>query len=420
MSGVDFRPLTHPVPASAHPGVHPVGLLRRFRAELPVFRAHPALTVAAAWPDLSEFNDPPYRSSWVDWDVLAQAYRAGLISGVAIRAGFGTVRADHSFARNQAAGRARGIPLVYYWFNYPGYNTAAAEAVIFNATVGPLGPGEAMMADFENDPGAIGWPTGAAALAWGREFLTLIEAPQNATWWYCSTSFVGPFGLASLADTWAWVEAEYGVSSPNTLGLSPMGWQETSTATVPGVDGPTDWNVLLRPPFTAWLTPGAPAPAPDPPPANLSGGGGVLASQGTDREELWEVFIRDADHHVLLAWWEGGVGQKSTYTGPLTDLELPPGTALPVWADVAVTTHVAGFIRANVDVLTDDGESWTFVWGNEPGNTDWVVEGWTKAAHPSNLPRIYVPKGATGPQGPPVDTSTLVAKSALKSAIDGL
>ena len=246
----------HPVPRSAHPGVDAeferleLSTLSRWQTAL-------AATAGGApgWPDISEFNDPPYRPTAVDWDALELAYRQGLIAGVMMRAGFGTVRADRSFARNQAEARKRAIPNIPYWFNYPAYNTAAAEAAMFNATVGPLGPAEAQLADAENDPGALGWPSGAAALAWLTEFLTLLQAPRNATLWYCSTSFVGPFDLASLAQTWGWVEAEYGVAAPDTLGLNPMGWQQTSSATVPGVNGPCDWNQLLRPPLSQWLTP---------------------------------------------------------------------------------------------------------------------------------------------------------------------
>src|SRR5262245_14015529 len=100
------------------------------------------------FPDISEHNGA------VDWDALETAYRGGVIEAVAIRAGFGTVRADNQFVLNQRQCRARGIPAIYYWFCYPAYNTPDAEAGMFNAIVGSLLAQEAMVGDFEDDPQA--------------------------------------------------------------------------------------------------------------------------------------------------------------------------------------------------------------------------------------------------------------------------
>src|SRR5215468_11000199 len=129
------------------------------------------------FPDISEFQGT------VNWNALGGAFQTGQIEAVAMRAGFGTVRADRQFGRNQSECRARGIPAIYYWFNYPDTNSPDAEAAMFNATVGPLQANEAMCGDFEDD-GPHLFPRGQAGVDWAGRFLTLLEAPHTASWWY--------------------------------------------------------------------------------------------------------------------------------------------------------------------------------------------------------------------------------------------
>jgi GH25 family lysozyme M1 (1,4-beta-N-acetylmuramidase) len=199
------------------------------------------------FPDISEFQGA------VDWNALGAAFQAGQIEAVSMRAGFGTVRADAQFARNQSECRARGIPAIYYWFTYFNVNTPEAEAAMFNATVGPLRSGEAMMGDFEDD-GPNLFPRGQAGVDAARRFLTAVQAPQNATWFYTYTSLFTTVGLGPLLGTFPFVWADYSARTDNPFGAFAR--QFTDCGSTPGVVGCCDQNRVLQPPLSQWLTGG--------------------------------------------------------------------------------------------------------------------------------------------------------------------
>jgi Glycosyl hydrolases family 25 len=198
------------------------------------------------FPDISEFQGA------VDWDALGGAYHAGEIEAVAMRAGFGTVRPDHQFARNQQECRARGIPAIFYWFSYPALNSPQSEASMFNAVVGPLLPREAMVGDFEDDP-PFYFPRGPAGVEWASEFLNLLQAPQNAAWFYTYSSLFDAIGLQALVGTWPFWWADYS-DTPDSARSYAIARQFTDQGATPGV-GQGDLSRVLRPPLTQWLTP---------------------------------------------------------------------------------------------------------------------------------------------------------------------
>jgi hypothetical protein len=182
---------------------------------------------------------------------------------------------------------------------------------------------------------------------------------------------------------------------------TPCGWQSQGTHTEFGRSVDSGW-------YDDWFC----APT-----ASASGGGGMLVSESSDREPLWEARIRAADRCVMLAWWSGGMGQRDSYTDSLTDLGRPPGDAPPWTASVGLTTHVAGHLRVNVACTTDDGVEWGLVYGGEPGNVNAIVQPWVRAGVPSNCPAVYVPAGQPGPPGK--DVRPAVA-DALGAAADQL
>lgn len=273
--------MDHPVPSCAHPGVRrawPAGAARTAVRGLDA--------AAAMFPDISEFEDPPFRSHPVDWDALEAAYRVGEILGVAIRAGFGMVRADASFERNRSEARARCIPAIYYWFAYPAYNAADAEAKLFNEVVGQLAPGEAQALDIEDDPQAEPFLRGSGGRAWIERFLTLCASPQNATWWYTYPSLLYELGLTYLANTWPCWAAVYGGPVP----AGAMAVQFTDAGSTPGVDGPCDQSRVLQGPLARWLTPSSSPAAP-------SSGGPLMALSDDQQAQLLEKV------NVLHASW---------------------------------------------------------------------------------------------------------------------
>jgi GH25 family lysozyme M1 (1,4-beta-N-acetylmuramidase) len=209
------------------------------------------------FPDISEHQGA------VDWNALGSAYSAGAIEAVAIRAGFGTVRADFQFATNQSECRARGIPAIYYWFNYPDTNSPEAEASVFNSVVGPLHTAEAMCGDFEDD-GPHLFPRGQAGANWARAFLSALQAPQNATWWYTYPFLLSVIPFQQLYGTWPFWLADYGATPDSAFGQA-MARQFTDCGSTPGVSGCSDQSRVLKPPLSQWLT-GEAQPQPNPAP----------------------------------------------------------------------------------------------------------------------------------------------------------
>jgi GH25 family lysozyme M1 (1,4-beta-N-acetylmuramidase) len=202
------------------------------------------------FPDISEHQGA------VDWNALGAAFQAGQIEAVSMRAGFGTVRADFQFARNQSECRARGIPAIFYWFNYPTFNSPQAEAAMFNRTVGPLRDGEAMMGDFEDDESdpnnPILFPRGQAGVDWASAFLSALESPTNATWFYTYTSLFNAVGMGPLLATWPFVWADYRAEVPDST-FPAIARQFTDCGQTPGVVGCCDQNRVLKPPLSQWL-----------------------------------------------------------------------------------------------------------------------------------------------------------------------
>jgi GH25 family lysozyme M1 (1,4-beta-N-acetylmuramidase) len=209
------------------------------------------------FPDISEHQGA------VDWDALGSAYSAGAIEAVAMRAGFGTVRADFQFVTNQRECRARGIPAIYYWFNYPDTNSPQAEASVFNGVVGPLRDNEAMCGDFEDD-GPHLFPRGQTGVDWARAFLTAVQAPQNATWWYTYPFLLSVIPFQQLYGVWPFWLADYSATPDGAFGQA-MARQFTDCGRTPGVSGCSDQSRVLKPPLSQWLTGTAP-PQPKPKP----------------------------------------------------------------------------------------------------------------------------------------------------------
>jgi hypothetical protein len=204
------------------------------------------------FPDISEFQGA------VDWNALSAAYEARIIEAVALRASFGTERADAQFARNQRECRARGIPAIYYHFCYPTFNSPQAEASFFNGTLGPLQANEAMVGDFEDDRQIL-FPRGQVGVDWARSFLTALQSPQNATWWYTNPLMLSVIPFKEFYGVWPFWIADYS-ATPDSAFSQAIARQFTDCGSTPGVSGCCDQSRVLAGPLSRWLTSAAPSP----------------------------------------------------------------------------------------------------------------------------------------------------------------
>jgi hypothetical protein len=345
------------------------------------------------FPDISEHN------GLVDWGAVEAGFRAGTIEAVAMRAGFGTVRTDGQFSRNQSECRARGIPAIYYWFCYPAYNSPTAEASMFNSVVGTLQRGEAMAGDFEDDPQARPFPRGQPGLDWAREFLMLLHAPRNASWWYTYPSLLAEVGLGPLIQTWPFWIADYG-AAPDSSFNSSIARQFTDCGSTPGVTGCCDQSRVLRPPLSQWLTGGS-AQLPF-----LFGGFHMNpAFRPGDPNLRCDMVYVGNDGHLRHRWNSGGL------TGVLADnageedlsagLQFVPLSGSCVWDPQGA--------NLNVTALGLDG----VIYGRFL-DINGVGPGWFHAS----AARAAV--GQPGPQGPPGPNTDAELRAALKAAVGPL
>lgn len=392
--------MTAPVPRSAHPGtIHRHSFGERLASGLTTL-APEALADGSWFPDVSEFNGT------VNWDQL----KTSGATAAAIRAGFGTVRADAQFARNQAEARRVGLSAIYYWFTYPAYNAATAEAAMFNSTVGALGPGEAMCGDFEDDPSAKPFPRGAVGLQWCRDFLTAFQAPQNATWWYTYPFLLSEVGLQPLVGAWPFWEADYS-TTPDGAFSSIIARQFTDCGTTAGVGGCCDQSRVLQAPLGQWLTGGTPA-------THLTGG-----SYGMGLAQ--DFYTPDGTKHMFRVSPGGGLqwGRVAAGGGAGGSLHVgywdmggsgPPGGIIDFTASYDAT-HNAINVSAlfgppnagqhgglelqttwDADAVTQPANSWA-----QPDNAGpWRVSPYVGEV----LPPDMVPVGPAGPPGPPGGT----------------
>jgi hypothetical protein len=280
--------------------------------------------------DVSEFemdvNDPVYLA----WS-----------KAMVIRAAYGDAHDDlawYAGARRAALHKGGAKFVGIYQFLVPGQD-GTAQANAFHDLVGPLQPGEVLIADFEQG-------TKPMLTAWYNAMLHWY--PNQFLWTYTGLFFGRDQGALPVQ----WL-ADYTSVEPNEGQLL---WQFTSTYNVPGV-GQADCSVfhgtvdrlaaLAYQPGTAVVPPPLPPPAFTPAPVGLHT---ALESAGSKVTFTWAGDA--ASYHFQLETYKGGFGwvlqlDEQVLTRSV-DTVLPPSTQFR-WRVAAGTS---GYIWTDWVVLT--------------------------------------------------------------------
>lgn len=207
----------------------------------------------------------------VNWDAIKRD-----VDFAIIRAGYGGGGVDGQFARNAAEARNRGVPIMFYFFAYPGRSSGAKQAEEFKNIVGGLQPGESIALDIEDEP-AYGRSLISSDVAWCLEFLNKCKELFGVKGLiYMNSNVLGRYDWKPVkdGDYGLWL-ANYGPNNgaPNTApspGIWPFWalWQYTSHGNLGGIS-PVDCNLFSGTveQFKKYgYQAGTPAPAPLPQP----------------------------------------------------------------------------------------------------------------------------------------------------------
>lgn len=218
-------------------------------------------------------------SNWqgdVDWRQVAASGREFAIT----KATEGTGYVDPTLTPNWRGLRNAGMLRGSYHFARPNRNSAAAEAILFSATMAPLlEPGDVVALDLEENNGSLSQADDVAG--WALRWLQLVEQRSGCNpLLYVSPSVISEYGLAARPELGAfglWL-ASWGLShmpaAPAPWDVVAL-WQSSATGSVPGISGDCDLDTFngTREQFALYGLPGAVSP---PPASTFSVGPGLL------------------------------------------------------------------------------------------------------------------------------------------------
>lgn len=197
--------------------------------------------------DISEHNGN------IDWESLSRSIGSGELSGVIIRAGYGTatgMKADSRFATNCLELRKRNIPRGFYGFAYPGRSDGVTQARGLLDIVGELQPGENLILDIEDET-AYGRDIISSDVQWCSDFAVEIKKSCNiAPIIYMNSDLLNRYDWSSVVGkTKLWI-ASYGSNDGSIVSVpsaqewgSWMLWQYTSRGSMASIS-PVDINLL--------------------------------------------------------------------------------------------------------------------------------------------------------------------------------
>lgn len=184
--------------------------------------------------DISEYQGN------VDWNVYKNN-----TNFVIIRATIGTSRVDNKFVRNRDFARSLNIPLGFYHYSYPQYNSPESEADYFCSQLSDIKVGEIMALDFEEN-----WSGDHVAFC--KKFLDRVSARLNG---YKPLIYLNQ---SQMAKDWKpvidgnyglWIAAYTYDPKKNTFNKGQWPFavmqQWSSQQIVPGIAGNVDGNVFF-------------------------------------------------------------------------------------------------------------------------------------------------------------------------------
>jgi GH25 family lysozyme M1 (1,4-beta-N-acetylmuramidase) len=187
----------------------------------------------------------------LDWGAIDVAYRAGVISGVIMKAGEGTstgMRVDPQFIRNQSQARQLGIPRQFYGFANPGLSSGVTQASGMDALVSPLQPGESVSLDMEDtdrkvQPGDVVWSLQFLRTLQGRTGTTPLIYLNEATMGRYDWSPVAQAGFPLWLASWGSNNGRPGIRPHSGPWPTWTIWQYTSKANLAEIN-PVDADLM--------------------------------------------------------------------------------------------------------------------------------------------------------------------------------
>lgn len=181
------------------------------------------------------------------WDKLT----AGGVSFVGIKATQGSTGFDPALVYHRDGFRSTPGLVGAIYFHYPsagGAGDPAAEAANFLKTIGPLRDNERLALDVEQGPSG----NGAPPLKWQQAFVAALPRERNrrpliytaAHVWNEIGNPPWPDATTGMVDLWAKQYATELTKLASPWSLARV-WQNSDSATFPGIDGPCDSDVFM-------------------------------------------------------------------------------------------------------------------------------------------------------------------------------
>lgn len=267
--------------------------------------------------------DVSHNNSLIDWEQVKPH-----IEGAILRVGYGNNdgnQDDRQYKRNLAECQRLGIPIDFYIYSYAKsvYEAESeAEHALRLALDGVI--------YFDSEQSG----TQRMARVCAERFRDVIKSAGKKVGLYCSESWYNSYlkGIDGFDSLWI---AKYGSNSGNQEQRPAVDcnlWQYTSRATIPGIAGYVDANVILKPIETPFV-----------PPVKVDGGVYRLYNPNSGRHHF-TINSDERDSLMRHGWDYEGVGWKAPKKGDIVYRMYNPNSGAHYFTLSA--TEVDNLVRA--------------------------------------------------------------------------